>query len=167
MAKFGRLKKLDIGGRTIEFVLEEAHVPDFCDDPPVLHLAHMGRANKAWFNARMALSAKGMAAAVKGKNTKAKAMSAATEFATKEASSFDRDRELMPLYIIKGWDNMFDDDGSQVSFSKESAAELLAELPDDVIESMRDDAGDVQAFRLTIEPTPEEVEVALGNSLSD
>ena len=167
MAKFGRLKKLDVAGRTIPFVLEEAHVPEFCDEPPVLQLAHMGRANKGYFNARMAIGAKGIAKAVKGKNTKSGAKKAAVEFATAEASNLARERELMPIHIVTDWEHLYDDKGIVVPYTREDAVELLAELPDDVIEDMRDKAADISEFRDLIAADPADVEEALGNSDSD
>ena len=157
MAKFGRLKKLSVDGKTFAFELPEAHVASFSEHVPVIHLAHMGRGNAAYFNARMTSGANGMARATRKRSAKE-----INEMAMKEAISLDQDRELMPLHVIKGWDHLYDDDGKLVEFSVEEATELVMQLPDDVIDRMRHEAGDVRNYRDVEALDPEAAEALAG-----
>ncbi len=163
MSRFGRLKQLEVEGKTIPFELPEAHVELFCEDIPVLHLAHMGRSNKDWFNARMALGTSSVAKAVAGKTGKA-ARKAADDIATKEATRLDVDRDLIPAYVIKGWENLYDDEGKPVEFSTEEAGELIGQLPDDIVERMRMEAMNLENFRDMPTIDPSVAEAFVGNS---
>ena len=165
MSKFGRLKKLGIEGKTISFELPEAHIPEYCREVPVLQLAHMGRANKEWFNARMVLSTNTIMKAVTGKS-QAQAQTAALEVATKESTSLDRDRELIPAYVIVDWKNLYDDVGNVVKFSPKEAADLIEQLPDDIVDRLRMEAMDISQFRETPTISPAAAEEFLGNSQS-
>lgn len=144
MGKFGRLKQLDITGKTCAFELPEAHVPEFCEDAPVLELAHMGRANSDYFNARMVIAANDMS-----KSGKKRSQKEIEEEAVKQALSLDVDRELIPAYVIKGWRHLYDDQGNEVSFSAKEAADLVAQLPDDILDRMRNVAMNVTNYRDT------------------
>lgn len=159
MSKFGRFKSLSVEGKTYPFELPEAHVPSFCERVPVIYLAHMGRGNKEYFNARMTMGANGMVKAARKKS-----QSEIEEAAMKEAISLDRDRELIPAFVIKGWDDLYDDDGNLVSFTTAEAADLISQLPDDVIDRMRNDAMDVQNYRDTPAIDPVAAEALLGKS---
>lgn len=163
MGRFGRLKQLDISEKTIDFPLPEAHVPQYCERPPVLELAHMGRSNKRYFSARMSMAAKSIAESVSTAKDRNEAEKQATAAATAEATSLDRDRELIPTTIIRGWRDLYDDTGVEVEYSEESAVELVSELPDDIIDRMRHEASGLSRFRSTPMPTPEQLEAATKN----
>jgi hypothetical protein len=159
MAKFGRLKQLDIKGKTTPFALPEAHVPEFCKEVPVLHLAHMGRSNEDYYNARMAIAANNMARA-----TKTRSADEVDKESMKEALSLNTDRELIPAYVIVGWDHLYDDEGNPVTHSPKEASDLVAQLPDDIVDRMRTVAMNVANYRSTPVVSPAGEAALEGNS---
>jgi hypothetical protein len=64
----------------------------------------------------------------------------------------EEDRELYPLYIIKGWQGMLDGDtGEEVKFSKTEAAAFLEALPDWLFDDIRNFCGNPGSFTETMD----------------
>lgn len=58
----------------------------------------------------------------------------------------DLDRKLYPQHVIKGWKNMPDTGGTEVPYSKKSAAEFLSKLPDHYFDKLREFCADLDNF---------------------
>jgi len=116
---FEHLKKLAIAPEQTS----PYEIPELGPDA-VLHLAHAGQVNKAYFNARFSDSIAKATKMAKGRKGK-KALDAIVEAETNADASRERDRELYPLHIIKGWDGVLDDQGKLAPFSVESAQKIV------------------------------------------
>ena len=105
---------------------------------PVLTLASATDANKPYYNAFLKRTRRTLA---KGNEVTAETM----------AHNRNDDRALYPEFVLKGWKNVIDDEGKEVPFSKESAAEFIQMLPDWLFDDMRNHAISPANF-LTIDP---------------
>lgn len=181
MGRFDRsLKHLSIDEKTIEVEFTEMHqfTKQWCKEPPVLLLAHMGRANRAWWNARVSATFAHLAdeaEEVENAKNRPDLVKRFEENAAKEAESMERNRETMPEHIVKGWRHMYNDDGVEEPFSVEAARDLLTAtnekgayvVPDDILLKWMGRAADVSLFRTAATPTAADAEVLAKNSSSD
>ncbi len=134
MADFSHLKALEVtSDKTSEYVFHQITVNGLT---PTLIVAPATEANKPYFNALLKRSGKA-----------AKALrSGGTLSAGMIAEGRDEDRELYPRFIIRGWEDMTDKDGSGVKFSSKEAANFLQELPDHVFDGLRAHCVDTTNF---------------------
>lgn len=105
----------DAFNRTYPFTMEKckAEQPDGTMKPIVFHVLPATLDNQAFRNEVLVLS---MAA----KPDAPEAVT--TESITK---SEDRDIDVFARHVVRGWDNVYDDNGQPVPYSVESAIELL------------------------------------------
>jgi hypothetical protein len=61
-------------------------------------------------------------------------------------STRDHDRELFAKLIVKGWENVEDDQGNPVPFSQEDCLGFLQALPNWIFDDLRNFASDAQNF---------------------
>lgn len=127
---FSHLKKLDVKAEALTpytvYVIEGA---------PVLMLAPATEANTAFFNSVL-------------RRTKEAARRIRSGVVNKEtlAANREEDRENYPLYIIKGWSGVTDEDGNNVPFSVDACKEFVAALPDWIFDDIRTFAGNPANF---------------------
>jgi len=133
MANFDHLKKLDVTkDKTATYTFGQIVVNDVS---PILTVAPATEANKGYFNALLKRASKSARQVAAGK------VSAALISENRE-----EDRTLYPLYIVQGWENVFDADGNTVEFSKEACAEFLSALPDWLFDDLRNFCGKPDSF---------------------
>jgi hypothetical protein len=150
VARFDFLKKqLDVAENTAVFCIEGT-------DIDVL-VSHAGKSNKPYWAESMRLSKKlDRLALTYSKLPDRKKREGALEL----NDEFLRlTRKLFPVFIIKGWSGVTNEDGEEVPYQAEAAAEFMDALPDDIVESMREFAGDVANFY-----DPMDVEATAKNS---
>jgi hypothetical protein len=146
MGRFDHVAALAIGDKTSSYTVYEIQ------GHPVLKLAHAGQSNSPYFNARLALAAKNVRGGSRSKAT-----------ADIMAKDIAHDRELYPKHVLRGWENVFDTNGSPVPFSTEAAAEFIDALPPDIFEGVRSHASDPGNYR----DAPADPTELAGNSESD
>jgi len=56
------------------------------------------------------------------------------------------DRALFPLYVLVGWTGIEDDDGAEVPFSPEAAAEFCDQIPGYIFDRIRNFAATPERF---------------------
>lgn len=145
MSKFSHLKKLDV-----------AQATSWIDLPEIapgarLQLRPAGESNSAYYNAMLRKS---------GRRTR-QMVRTDTIDADMIAQNRRDDRELFPLHVIVGWENIVDSDDNPVSFSKEECRELLAALPDWIVDRIRNHAATPERFLEQDEdPVPDPRELA-------
>lgn len=154
MAKFGNLKKqFDPAGRTSVMTLPICWTkPDGTRVYPRLHMVYAGETNKPWTNAVNAFNAK------TGLARKAMAgQQGADELA------LQRDKDLYPKHVIKGWSDVVDDDLTPVPFTEADCREYLEALPQWVFGEIRMYAVQAANFLPPEVPTPDETRDSAGN----
>ena len=58
------------------------------------------------------------------------------------------ENELFVKHIIQDWENLWDDDGKEIPYSKENCRELLnVTLPRDFVEDLKDFCSEIENFR--------------------
>lgn len=153
MAKFGNLKQFDPRGRSVTMTMPIAFTkPDGTRISPKLTGRHAGESNKAWQNA------------VNKHNAKTGIMRriAAGDSGVNQIA-IDRDVELYPEHIFTGWEDVVDEDGNEVQFSKEECRQFLEALPRWVFDDVRLYFANAINFVGQDEPTPTQVADVAGN----
>lgn len=59
----------------------------------------------------------------------------------------DEDRRLYPQHVIKGWRHVYNKAGEPIPFTPQAAEVLLAKLPNDYVDGLRDFCGDPDNHR--------------------
>jgi hypothetical protein len=126
MSKYDYLKKKEPKG-TVPYVLERL---DKTHGEPTLIVAPAFGANKDYFNALLKRRRTGPARLTPKKLTEK------LEAHTIEDTRND-DKVLYPRHVIKGWENITDNDGKKVPFSVEEVTEFLKVLPDWIFDEVR------------------------------
>ena len=121
MSKFEHLKKQDVAGdKTIEYVMNQLV------GEPVLHVLPATESNKPFWNATLR-------ALNKKKNYNKRNVTAGMI----EQNRKD-DKDMYPLYVIKGWDNMLDGKGGTIPYTAEDCVDFVNSLPDYIFDALRD-----------------------------
>lgn len=116
---FGHLAKLNpTGTARYEF-------PVVIEGDPWLQVRRADESNKPYYNAVLALNRR---------VRPARSAKAQRDMLNKQVA---QDRKLYPKHVIVDWGGIFDDDGNEVPFSPEAAAEFLQKLPKYLIEDLR------------------------------
>ena len=128
-----------------------------------LLLAHAGESNKPYYSAMLAVSGRRVRELAKRKGIDA----------DDAEKSRDEDRELYPVYIIRGWsgvegdpdapgDVQLDADG-MVPFSRGAAQKLCKILPYQLFDKIRTEAGAIEGFYAEDEFVPPDPTELSGN----
>lgn len=64
----------------------------------------------------------------------------------------DEDRDLFPIHVITGWENVRDENDEPVPFSVQACAEFFQALPSDVVDRVRNFFATPDVFRDPDEP---------------
>lgn len=126
MSRFSNFRALNISDNTAEYVLADLAHPETGESPTlIMRPAHA--ANRS-FTLALLKSNAGLANTVNNKkrDVTAKDLAAITNTL----------RELLADHVVVGWKHVHDAKGAEVAFSKKVCAELLAEIPDDIIENI-------------------------------
>lgn len=119
---FNKLKKLDVKATkttTYEFVELEGR--------PKLTVKSATEANKLFYNQ-----------VLKRMKRNSRTMQAGQANAELLAANRDEDRELFPKYVITGWSNVVNDEGTEVPFNEQNCKEFLDALPDWLFDGLRE-----------------------------
>jgi hypothetical protein len=123
------LKKFDVEGKTAKY-----HLPlTDCDYHLVVRPAT--EVNKEYFNKILKKSHRHL------KNMKRRGIDPKV-FEENRST----DRELYPLHVIVGWEDVVDENDVPVEFSLEECKNLVAEMPDWMFDDLREFAGDIENF---------------------
>lgn len=144
---FDRVKKL----RITPDQTSPCDVPELGPDA-VLHLAYAGEVNKEYFNARFG---EGIAAAAKAAERPSQARKAIKKIVKKEGDSKaarERDRTLYAQYVIKGWDDVLDDNDETPPYTVEDMQTIIDNLCSDpstvpIFDRIRGHANDALNYR--------------------
>lgn len=119
---FDRLNKLDVTGKTAEFILFILEEPN-----PVLTLRPAGMENKEWLNAMLRIF---------GSQQQVKSLrnGASVENIEKSRKAV---RDLYPSFVVTGWRGVRNDGGTEVPFSVDACKELFRKLPDYIVDDIR------------------------------
>lgn len=124
MANFDNLKSFDVQvEKTVRYELNDIQMNG---KTPFLMVKPATEANKPFARAQLLRSNKRVRAAG------GRGVSLETIEGTR-----DDDRELYPRFVIEGWGNVFDTDGTLVEFSVKSCEEFLKALPSWVFDGVR------------------------------
>ncbi len=116
---------------------------------PVLHLVPAGEVNKPYFNELLRRS-----------KTSQRRITAGAFNASVIAENRANDRELYPLFVIRGWERVRDSSGQEAPATAENFRDFCAALPDHLFDEVRSFATDPQNF-VTVVGSVEDV---AGNS---
>lgn len=127
---FSNLKKLEVKATNVaKFTFYQIN------GTPTFVIAPATEANKPFFNALLKRSKESARMLRAGKIS--------AEMVEKNRSE---DKTLYPAYIIKDWENVYDDNGDKVPFSAEAATQFIAALPNWLFDELRNFAGDPSNF---------------------
>lgn len=127
-SKFGDLKQYAIGKDTLaRYTLHQIEVNG---KSPTLIVGPATEANPSYFNALLKRSARS-----------ARQIAAGKVNAGMIAENREEDRNLYPLHILRGWEDMVDAKGKDIEFTREDAVEFIGELPDWVFDDIRNFCG--------------------------
>ena len=152
MSRFSKVsEQYSPKARSVRFALPLEAAPGA--PQPTLLVRYAGDTNNGWRNAIAKFNAKtGLARkAVQGRSREA------------DRLALERDIELYPEHIISGWEGIVDDDGQQVSFSREACREFLEALPQWIFDDVRIFCSTATNFIAGSEPTEEEIGEQAGN----
>jgi hypothetical protein len=121
---------------------------------PVLEIAPATEANKPYFNALLKRGIK-YARQVQAGKVSTQALE----------DNRENDRELYPLYVVKGWQDVLDAKGKEVPFTQENVREFLSAIPAWAFDDLRNFAGNPISFVVDQDEaiTNNEVEDFAGN----
>lgn len=125
MSKFGYLKKLEIKDKTVRFEL-----PFFAElgfENAYLKVKPADSTNKAYINAALRKSG--------NKNIQRMISSGVNSKMQEERRLIDK--ELFPLHVVVGWNDIPNSEGKPEPFSKEGIAEFIESMPDDMFDELR------------------------------
>ena len=150
VADFSHLRRLNVNkSSTAEYEIVEI------EGDPVLEGVFAGETNIPYYNALL-----------KRSHRNARKFKANKVSSKEIEDARNHDRELYPEYVITGWRNVFDSNGSEVNFSKSNLKEFLNSLPNYLFQDIRDFFGNPESFVSDPEDAPlsKEDSVSLGNS---
>lgn len=117
MADFSHLEALEVStDKTAEYTLHQISVNGLS---PTLIVAPATEVNKPYFNALLKRASKIGRAVRAGNMTTAMIQ-----------EKRDKDKELYPKHVVKGWRDVVDRKGKVVKFSVEEVTSFLEQLPD-------------------------------------
>lgn len=149
MANFDNLKAFDVKtDASVKYDITEIRMGD--SKTPSLMVQPATEANKPFARAQLARSNKRVRAAG-GRGVSLEAIE----------GTRDDDRTLYPRFVITGWENVFDTDGSPVPFSVKNCEEFLTALPNWIFDGVRGFCTNPSNFAAVTDPADDE---ALGNS---
>lgn len=138
MPNFSYLNQLEVKPTsTVDYVLHEITVNG---KTPVLEVAPATDANTQYFNELLKRGSRTQRQVKAGKVNSGMI-----------AENRDEDRTLYPKYVIKGWRDMLDADGTEVKFTVNNATDFLAQLPDWLFDNVRSFCGEPQNFTETLD----------------
>jgi hypothetical protein len=130
MTDFGNLKSLEVKAeKTAPFTIYQI------EGEPMLHLAPATEVNKPYFNALLKRSRKNQRRINSGSFTSAVIQ-----------ENRDNDRELYPLYVVRGWERVVDSSGNAAEFTPENVRDFLTALPDYLFDEVRNFATEPSNF---------------------
>lgn len=133
MVDFSHLQSLEVtNDRTAEYTFHNIEVNG---KSPTLIVAPAGEANKPYFNALL-----------KRAGRTARQVSAGKINAGMIGENRDEERELFPAYVVRGWKDMLDADGSEVEFTRENCTDFIKALPDWLFDDLRTFCGKPENF---------------------
>jgi len=148
MADFGHLKQLEVSNEnTAEYTIHQIAVNG---KTPTLILAPATEANKGYFNNLLKRAGKS------ARQVKAGMINLGLVEENRE-----EDKELYPEYVIRGWKDVLDVDGSDVKFSKKEAQQFINLLPNWIFDDIRNFAGNPGSFAEILD-----IEISAKNSQS-
>ena len=134
MNSFKNLKSLEVvKGMTAEFTLHDIENPD--ETSPVLILSPATEVNKGYFNGLLRRSRQNMPQ-IQAQNFDTSMLQ----------DNRNDDRELYSKYVVKGWRDVKDDKGKNVTFNEENCLGFLEALPDWIFDDARNFATKVRNF---------------------
>lgn len=77
----------------------------------------------------------------------------------------EKDRERFSRHVVKGWNDLINDDGVEPEFTRENCAEFLNALPDDIFDDLRIFCDNINNFVEDIEIDIEETAKNLQSGL--
>lgn len=149
MAKFTHLKKLDPADRT-----------SWCELPEVapnaaIELKYCGESNKGYTNAVLALGAD------RAIQIHRRGLKIAPEILAKNRME---DRELFPEHVAKNWRGIVDDSNRSVEFNEDNCAEFMQQIPDWIMDKIRNHAATPERVLDWDEIGPSDTEDLVENS---
>ena len=157
MSQFGQLKALHVkDGDTAEFFFSEL------EGVPVLTCKPATNINKSFLNAVMAASKQASRVAKAKRKVSGKQDDTITQAAIDRARMDDID--LFVDHVVVGWEDVVNQDGEPVEFSKENCRDFLQAIPPEMFTELRLFCLDIRNFRPdAVEMDPEEQETLQGN----
>jgi len=154
VSRFEHLKKLHIDGKTTaRFEISQLDTPPGSKNKhPVLIVRPATEENKEFWNQvvkRLAKNSK----AYKGGRTPQDVLD----------DNFDEDLRLYPLFVIDGWEDVYEDGNKPAPFSSKAAAEYIQALPRWIFQQVRNFCADQENFIQPEMPTHAEVVEQAGN----
>ena len=150
-ADFGHLEAYNPQGNTAEYALPlRPRLVDLDGQliVPVLVMKVAGQSNKPYWNALTKDLPKGQAQ---------------RRVSDQVQRNRQQDRKLLPQYVVIGWEGVYDANGDAVEFNEANCAALLMNLPDWIMDEVRNFAATPMNFLPDDEPTPAEVDDQAGN----
>lgn len=124
------LKKYEIEGKTARYELP----PLEGLEDAVFIVRPATEANKEYFNKVLKLTRRRKGKLKRGVDT------------SYLEETREEDKELFPKYIVIGWENVYDEDGTLVEFSEEECQNFIKEMPPWMFDDLRNFAGDIENF---------------------
>jgi hypothetical protein len=155
MSKFVKLAKTKVqSDATRRFSLLSISLDPEGELSPVMIGKPATEANTHYFNAMLKLSANMARRVAGGAKMKASMLK----------KNRDDDRILYPAHVIVDWENVFDDEGKPVKFSKEDLVDFFGALDDWQFDEVRNFFGASENFSGVLEaPTADDVEATAKN----
>ena len=130
---FSKLKKHDVPkGATASYALHEIGPMKEGEKTPVLTLRPATAANRNYSNA-----------AIKAMSRFQRARTITPEMI---AQMRETNRDLYARFVLVGWSDIYEDDGSTAEFSQDKARTFLEALPDHVFDDLMAFASDPRSF---------------------
>lgn len=145
---FDHLKKLDVKAETTTWV----ELPEVSPKARV-QCKPATEANPFYFNAMM-----------KKAGARARRMARTDRMSMEDmAENRAEDRVLFPRYVLVGWDGILDDKNQPVPFTRETAGEFCAKLPDWLFDRIRHQVATPERFINEDEEAPPDAKALAGN----
>jgi len=127
---------------------------------PVLKVAPATESHEAYYSDFLEASAKLAPRALQAQKKRNKNMKVARQIISE---SRDQERELFSRHIVRGWEDVVDDQGEVAEFTQENCLKFLQALPDFLFDDLQEFCKMPSNFMINEGPSNEEIEALAKN----
>lgn len=155
-ADFGNLDHLQVGD-TSSSTYDLFELEGYKGRTPKLFLKPAGEVNKPYWREIL------KRAAINAKRMRGGGDKDGRQAGEALAANREHDRELFPLHVVTGWEDMVDGKRALVPYTRSEAVDFFKRLPNWLLDRIRDHAASPVNFVGEAAPAPADVEDVAGN----